>query len=39
MYIYISGNQSVLAGKTNVEGDLEKAKDKLQEKVKKYKRK
>ena len=39
MYIYISGNQSVLAGKTNVEGDLEKAKDILQEKVKKYKRK
>lgn len=39
MYIYISGNQSVLAGKTNVEGDLEKVKDKLQEKVKKYKRK
>lgn len=39
LYIYISGNQSVLCGKQNVEGDLEKAKDKLQEKVKKYNRK
>lgn len=39
MYIYISGNQSILCGKQNVEGDLEKVKDILVQKVAKYKRK
>ena len=39
MYIYISGNQSIIAGKQNVEGDLEKVKDILVQKVAKYKRK
>lgn len=39
MYIYISGNQSIIAGKKDAQGDLEKAKDILAQKVAKYKRK